>query len=130
MDLFERWPGSEVADHARGNRELQTELRDIFRTRTSAEWIAFSGDAETPIAPVNTPRTVTDDPQFQARFAIYDHEHHGADMLGQPLHFVDEQLPPPSKAPEVGQHTDEVLMGVLGYDAGRIGALRDAGALG
>ncbi len=34
VDLFERWPGSKYADHARGNRELQRELRDIFRTKT------------------------------------------------------------------------------------------------
>ena len=33
MDLFERWPGSKYADHARGNRELRRELRDIFRPR-------------------------------------------------------------------------------------------------
>ena len=28
LDLFEKWPGSKYADHARGNRELQRELRD------------------------------------------------------------------------------------------------------
>ena len=33
MDLFERWPGSKYADHARGNLEMQRELRDIFRTK-------------------------------------------------------------------------------------------------
>ena len=38
-DLFERWPGAKYADHARGNIELQAELRDIFRTRTTAEWL-------------------------------------------------------------------------------------------
>ena len=36
VDLFERWPGSKYADHARGNLELRAELRDIFRTRTAA----------------------------------------------------------------------------------------------
>jgi len=35
-ELFERWPGSKFADHARGNRELQRELRTIFQTKTSA----------------------------------------------------------------------------------------------
>jgi crotonobetainyl-CoA:carnitine CoA-transferase CaiB-like acyl-CoA transferase len=40
-DLFERWPGSKYADHARGNRELQAILRDIFKTRTSKQWIAL-----------------------------------------------------------------------------------------
>ena len=34
-DLFERWPGSKYADHARGNRELQGELRAIFLTKTA-----------------------------------------------------------------------------------------------
>ena len=36
-ELFERWPGSRYADHARGNRELQRELREIFRTKSSRE---------------------------------------------------------------------------------------------
>jgi len=44
--------------------------------------------------------------------------------------IADEELPAPSRAPKVGQHTDEVLRDVLGYDDDRAGALRDAGALG
>ena len=31
MDLFEKWPGKRIADHARGNTELQAILRDIFK---------------------------------------------------------------------------------------------------
>src|SRR5262249_3847193 len=49
-DPFDRWPGEEYADHARHNRELQRELRDIFRTRTSEEWIEFGNEVNTPIA--------------------------------------------------------------------------------
>ena len=54
VDLFDKWPGSKYADHARGNRELQAELRDIFKTKTSEEWMEFGGRVNTPIAPVNT----------------------------------------------------------------------------
>ena len=36
----------------------------------------------------------------------------------------------PTKAPTVGQHTEEVLRDVLGYDDERIAELRAAGALG
>ena len=36
----------------------------------------------------------------------------------------------PSKAPTVGEHADEVLGRILGYDAARIAALRRGGALG
>ena len=129
-DLFERWPGSKYADHARGNRELQRELREIFQTRTSADWIQLGGEKNFPIAPVNSPKTIADDPQFRDRFPLYSHEKHGADMLPFPVKFTGEVLPEPSWAPTAGEHTEAVLRDVLGYDADRIDALRGAGALG
>ncbi|PLW69190.1 CaiB/BaiF CoA transferase family protein [Pseudohalioglobus lutimaris] len=130
LDLFEKWPGSKYADHAPGNRELQAELRDIFKTRTSQEWLGFSAEQNTPIAPVNTSANIIEDPQFQARFRILPHEEHGADMLAFPVHFSGEELPTPSRAPTVGEHTEEVLKDVLGYPQSRIDALRNAGAIG
>jgi crotonobetainyl-CoA:carnitine CoA-transferase CaiB-like acyl-CoA transferase len=130
QDLFERWPGSKFADHARGNRELQRELRTIFATKTSAAWIALASEKNFPIAPVNTPKTIADDPQFQNRFPWYAHERHGADMLPFPVRFLGETLPEPSKAPTVGEHSDEVLAKLLGYDAQRIAKLKASGALG
>jgi crotonobetainyl-CoA:carnitine CoA-transferase CaiB-like acyl-CoA transferase len=129
-DLFERWPGSRFADHARGNRELQHELRAIFRGRSSAEWIDFGRERNVPIAPVNTPQTIARDPQFQHRLPWYPAARHGADLLPFPVRFPGERLPEPAKAPTVGQHGDEVLRGALGYDEARIAALREAGALG
>jgi crotonobetainyl-CoA:carnitine CoA-transferase CaiB-like acyl-CoA transferase len=129
-DLFERWPGAKLADHARGNRELQRELREIFRAKTSREWIRLGEEKNFPVAPVNTPKTIAHDPQFQDRFPWYPAARHGADMLPFPVKFQDEALPEPSRAPEVGQHTAEVLAEVLGYDRARIAALREGGALG
>ncbi|MDH3210996.1 MAG: CoA transferase [Myxococcales bacterium] len=129
-DLFERWPGSKYADHARGNRELQRELREIFKTRSSAEWIRLGDDKNFPIAPVNSPKTIADDPQFRDRFPLYPHEKHGADMLPFPVKFPGESLPVPTRAPTVGEHSEAVLADVLGYDADRIARLRSAGALG
>jgi crotonobetainyl-CoA:carnitine CoA-transferase CaiB-like acyl-CoA transferase len=129
MDLFEKWPGSKYADHARGNRELQRELRAIFKTRTSAEWIEFGVTQNTPMAPVNTPKTIAQDPQFQDRFHWYSAAGHGADMLPFPVKLIGEELPPPSMAPRLGEHTDRVLAEVLGYDADTIAALRRAGTV-
>ena len=129
-ELFERWPGSKYADHARGNRELQAELREIFRTRSSTEWIRQGDAHDFPIAPVNTPRTLAGDPQFTDRFPLYPHETHGADMLPFPVKFVGEKLPEPSRAPTVGEQSERVLRDVLGYDDARIASLRRAGALG
>jgi crotonobetainyl-CoA:carnitine CoA-transferase CaiB-like acyl-CoA transferase len=130
MDMFEKWPGSKYADHAKGNREMQRELREIFKTRTSAEWIEFGNRQNTPIAPVNTPKTIAGDPQFQHRLPWYPASEHGADMLPFPVKFVGEELPRPSQAPTVGEHTEEVLSKILGYDKDKIAALREAGVLG
>jgi crotonobetainyl-CoA:carnitine CoA-transferase CaiB-like acyl-CoA transferase len=130
LDLFERWPGSKYADHAAGNRELQAELRDIFRTKTSAEWLEFGGRVNTPIAPVNSPKTIADDPQFRDRLPWIPSDRLGADQLPLPVKLVDAELPLPTMAPTVGEHTDEVLRSVLGYDDARLKELRNSGALG
>jgi len=130
MELFDKWPGSKYADHAKGNRELQRELKAIFATKTAKEWIELGDAKNFPIAPVNSPKTIVDDPQFQDRFPIYSHEEHGADMLPFPVKFVGQELPAPSKAPTAGEHNDAVLGDVLGYDADKIAELRSEGALG
>jgi crotonobetainyl-CoA:carnitine CoA-transferase CaiB-like acyl-CoA transferase len=44
--------------------------------------------------------------------------------------FVGEPTSVPAPAPTVGEHTDEVLTDVLGYDAERIAELRGADAFG
>lgn len=131
VDLFERFPGSKFADHAPGNRELQAELRDIFKGKTCDEWIAFGDTHNTPIAPVNTPRTLANDPQFHHRLGWLPRERLGAEQLPFPLKLVaGGDLPPPDRAPTVGQHTDEVLREVLGYTKSQVGELRSAGAFG
>jgi crotonobetainyl-CoA:carnitine CoA-transferase CaiB-like acyl-CoA transferase len=130
MDMFEKWPGSKYADHARHNREMQTELRTIFKTKTTAEWVEFGERVNTPIAPVNDSKSIADDPQFKDRFPLYDKSLLGADEMPFPVRVVDAELPVPSRAPKVGQHTDDVLSGVLGYDEAAIDRLRTSGALG
>jgi crotonobetainyl-CoA:carnitine CoA-transferase CaiB-like acyl-CoA transferase len=130
MDLFERWPGKPYADHARNNRELQRELREIFKTKTTAEWIDFGTEVNTPIAPVNSSRTIAEDPQFRDRFPWIPAARVGADEMPLPVRVFGEALPVPTRAPKVGEHTEEVLGELLGYETSRIAQLRDAGALG
>ncbi|MFP8882337.1 MAG: CoA transferase [Myxococcota bacterium] len=130
MDLFERWPGAKFADHARGNRELQSELAEIFRSKTSVEWIEFGNEHNTPIAPVNTPKTIAADPQFRHRFKWLPATSHGADLLPFPVKYIGETLPTPGKAPEVGEHSDRVLKHVLEYADDKIAKLKKSGALG
>jgi crotonobetainyl-CoA:carnitine CoA-transferase CaiB-like acyl-CoA transferase len=82
------------------------------------------------VAPLNTPKTTADAPQFQARLPWYPHERHGADMLPFPVRYLGETPAPPARAPTVGEHTEQVLADVLGYDPDRIAELQRGGALG
>ncbi len=129
-DLFERWPGSQYGDHARGNTELRTILRDVFATKTNEEWIAFGGEHNTPICPANSPKTLYDDPQFRDRMPLIPASATGADMLPTPIKFIGETLPTPTKAPTAGQHTEAVLRDVLGWSDEQIDKARPAGAFG
>jgi len=129
-DLFQRWPGSKFADHAKGNLELQAVLKEVFGTKTSAEWLAFADEHDVPLAPVNTAKTIVDDPQFRDRFPLYAVDQLGAEQLPLPLKVAGEELPVPTKAPVAGQDTDAVLRDVLGYDDARIAELREARTFG
>jgi len=129
-DLFEKFPGSKYADHARGNRELLDELTKIFKTKTSAQWMDFGGEWNTPLAPVNTHANLGDDPQFKNRMNWIPKEILGADMLPNPVKIVGAELPIPRKAPESGQHSEEILREVLGYGDERISAMHEKGVLG
>jgi crotonobetainyl-CoA:carnitine CoA-transferase CaiB-like acyl-CoA transferase len=127
-ELFERWPGATYADHARGNRELRLLLAELFSTRSVAECIAFSQQHNTPIAPVNTPQTIANDAQFQYRLPWISKVALDADMLPFPTQFLNG-LPAPTRAPLVGEHSDEILANVAGYDPHRINTLRQSGAV-
>jgi crotonobetainyl-CoA:carnitine CoA-transferase CaiB-like acyl-CoA transferase len=130
-ELYERNPGSRYADHARGDVALRRELAAIFATRTTAEWIQFGLEVNTPIAPVNDSKSITRDAQFQARLPFMPRTEHGTELLPSPIKLLDEELPVPGKAVvEAGRDGGAVLAQVLGYDVERIDTLRRAGVMG
>jgi crotonobetainyl-CoA:carnitine CoA-transferase CaiB-like acyl-CoA transferase len=89
--------------------------------------------ARIPAAPVLTPAEVIAHPHLAERefFPIVPHPaREGVRVTGVPF-MVDGRRPSPAgPAPHrPGEHTREVLSGLLGYDADKIEALRKAGAI-
>ena len=130
MDLFEKWPGSKYADHARGNTELQKELREIFRQRTVEEWLRFADEKNTTIAPINTTSNIGEDPQFKHRMGFLPTEALGCEQLPLPVFVEGKPLPVPTMAPTVGEHSEQVMEEVLGKSKEEIAKLRETGAFG
>jgi crotonobetainyl-CoA:carnitine CoA-transferase CaiB-like acyl-CoA transferase len=97
--------------------EAIDQLRQIFRARTAAEWLAAFDGVDTCIALVKDIAEMIADPQVQHRGLIAEIETASGDSLKQIAPVIKlsatpgaMQLPPP----ELGEHTRDVLAG-LGY---------------
>jgi crotonobetainyl-CoA:carnitine CoA-transferase CaiB-like acyl-CoA transferase len=114
----------------RNSAELCALLDEIFATRTRDEWgVAFDRE-DLWWAPVQSLDEVVDDPQVRASGAFVEVPDDGssATMVATPVDFAGTPWAPRAMPPELGQHTDEVLR-ELGYDDGRIAALRASGGV-
>ena len=72
-------------------------------------------------------RHLPDDPQMQVNEYVteFDHPNHGpTKMLGMPVRLSETPGAVRQAARELGQHTEEILLEVLGYDWERIAELR------
>ncbi len=115
------------------NRDVLVPLIEaVFRARTTAEWLARLQAGGVPVAPIQTVDRVLADPQVRQRGMIVEMAHpvHGrTPTLGTPIK-VDgalglEVAPPPA----LGEHTDQILRGLLKYSDVKIAELRSAGAV-
>jgi crotonobetainyl-CoA:carnitine CoA-transferase CaiB-like acyl-CoA transferase len=129
-ELFESHPGAPYADHALGDVALRSELRDVFASRTTSQWVSFGLEANCPISPVNDAVSITRDPQFQDRMPWLPAAEYGADLMPLPVRVLGEEPFHTLPAPKPGEHSGEILTDVLGYSAEQISSLRDSGALG
>ncbi len=119
-------------DRIRHRDELNAILEPIFFSRPKQYWIDALAEAGVPCGPVNEMHEVFADPQVREREMVVHMQHprRGAmPMLANPIRLsgtpVQYRMPPP----DLGQHTDEVLVQLPGYDAARLKQLRDDGVI-
>ncbi|WP_197518323.1 CoA transferase, partial [Mycobacterium sp. E3198] len=92
--------------------QLIAELDAIFATRPLDEWAQiFAGEPDLFWSPVNALEDVVADEQFHAAGGIVDvpDGQAGVAMVATPADFHGTPWAPRSAAPQLGQHTDEVL---------------------
>jgi len=107
--------------------ELFAELAPTFATRTTAEWCDVLAAAGQRYAPVRDYAQVVADPQAWANGYVATDDD-GATVVGTPVRFGESATTTGSVPPELGQHTEEILL-ELGYSWGDIAGLRDTGAI-
>ncbi len=105
-------------------------LDEIFERKPRQAWIeqlrARQGDFIFTV--VNGVDDLPEDPQVRANDYVIDVDHPSfgpTPMMGLPVKLSETPGGVRRVAPEFGQHTEEVLLEVLGYDWERIGELRN-----
>ena len=107
-------------------------LAEVLARATVAEWCAILGEAGIPCGPICDVEQVFRDEQVAARQMIVELEHPRAGlqaMPNSPLKFSETPVVLSTPAPLLGQHTEEILQGVLGLSLDEIEALRATGAI-
>jgi crotonobetainyl-CoA:carnitine CoA-transferase CaiB-like acyl-CoA transferase len=111
---------------------LNTILVPIFRTRPKHKWLEAIQAAGVPCGPVNDLGEVFAEPQLREREMIVRTAHphrHDMPLLANPIKFSDTPVQYRTHPPALGEHTEDVLRAMLGYDEHRLAKLRGDGVI-
>ena len=112
------------------NREaLNGLLNERFGQKPVAHWTRVMVEAGLPCGPINDVAQAFADAQVQARGMRIEVDHPAAGalpLLASPIRLSGSPVEYRRAPPLLGQHTDEILEGLLGMDAHAIAGLRAA----
>ena len=110
------------------NRQVLDKLvAEVLAGQPAEFWLGTLKAAGIPCGMINTVAQALQDPHTQARAMVETVAHPTAGpvkILGIPLKFSDTPASIRAAPPTLGQHSDEILQNMLGYDAVRIARLR------
>jgi crotonobetainyl-CoA:carnitine CoA-transferase CaiB-like acyl-CoA transferase len=116
-------------DRVRNRAVLVPMLEAVMLTRPKAQWLAALEAAKVPCGAINNLAEVFEDRQVRERGMVTEWDHPlapGLRLVSSPMKLsgtpVRSELPPPL----LGQHTEEVLQGLLKWPRERVQALRES----
>jgi CoA:oxalate CoA-transferase len=121
-------PHARTANHA----ELEPLLNAALMRKTTAEWVGEFDQIGLPCGPLNNIAQAAALPQVQAREMLVEVEHPQIGKLplaNTPVKLSRTPGGVKGTSPALGQHTDDVLRGLLGMSDDEIERLRAAGVV-
>ena len=106
-------------------------IDETFSSQPIAHWREVLDKAHIPYGLVRDPQDVIKDPQLQANNIVVPLEGAGENLkltISSPIQMHGVAKLPAKRAPELGEHNDEVLK-ELGFDAKEIERLRASGVI-
>jgi crotonobetainyl-CoA:carnitine CoA-transferase CaiB-like acyl-CoA transferase len=126
-----RFRDIEVRSKDENSRELIKRLDEIFAMKTREEWLRILKEHKLICTQVQTLPDLLSDPQVVENGYIIDYDHPAYGKIktvGFPWNFSETPLGLRLPAPQLGQHTEEILL-ELGYSWEDIGNLREQEAV-
>ncbi len=117
-------------ERVKNRDEITRLLNEIFLKRPTREWVTLLDDAGVANGPINTIAKVFEEPQVQARGMKIELPHAVAGkvtLVASPMKFSDTPIKHEVPPPALGQHTEELLRGVLKKNETEIAKLKAAG---
>ncbi len=119
-----------------GRVERREEIMEVLSTRIleldRGELLEKLDRADVPVGPVNDVAEILADPHVRARGLVSSFDYPGVGefkALGLPYKFLGWDNPAVGRPPALGEHTDEVLAGLLGLSGEEILDLRKRKAI-
>ncbi|MGH6640699.1 MAG: CoA transferase, partial [Polaromonas sp.] len=106
-------------------------LEAVMKTRSKADWLAALEAAKVPCGAINNLAEVFADPQIGARHMVTQWQHpvkSDLRLVSSPIKLSATPVRTPGQGglppPLLGQHTEEVLRGVLNYSDAQLAELK------
>jgi CoA:oxalate CoA-transferase len=108
---------------------LEPILTEAMKAKTTEEWVKELEEVGIPCGPVNTIPQVASDSHVAARDMIIEVQHPQSGkfkVANNPFKFSRTKCQVERASPDLGEHTDELLVSLLGMTQGDIAKLRES----
>lgn len=126
---LENDPRFDTSDKRLDNAEQLVGIFDrVFITRPQKEWLRVLGEYDLFCCAINSLKDLKDDPQVTENQYLVDFEHPTLGVIkipGYPGHFSKSLAGAISAAPELGEHTEDVLTEIGGYSSEEVSQLKE-----
>ena len=105
---------------------------EIFASRPQEKWLRIFGEYDLFCCAVNSFKELAVDPQVVENDYMVDFDHPTLGKVripGYPGHFSESCAQTVSASPDLGEHTEEVLMEIGGYTKDEIDRLSEEGVI-
>jgi succinate---hydroxymethylglutarate CoA-transferase len=115
------------------NRDvLEAMIEEITSTKTTTEWLQILEGSGMPYAAINDVKDTLEHEHVKARGMVSEVGHDACGpikVVSHPVKYSESETGVRTPPPTLGQHTDEVLRGVLGMEAAEVERLVKEGVV-